>query len=123
MPKTVPYSTVFFRHEADEVDSRFIDAQIVLHEIVHNRTLHRLPLHRSESIKWMTMRFIESIAYLDKYIYIIFFYDDIDLSSLDRIVRIDDSISFLLEITDSGELSLISCGTTRLFLLLCHCER
>jgi hypothetical protein len=85
----------------------------MLHEIVHDSSLHRSTLRIRESIERMTMRLIEPIAHLYEDPYITLFCYDIDLSSLDCIVGIDDLISLLLKIADRSQLSLISCGAAR----------
>lgn len=112
MPETVPFGTVFFGHKSDEVDTYFLDTDMMLHEIVHHCALHRLSLRRRESIKWMPMRFIIAITHFDEDMDSLFSCDNIDLSSLDSIVGLDDLISFLLEISYSSKFPLISCGTT-----------
>lgn len=101
MPETVPYGTVFFWHEADEVNPyhRFIES--LFHHIVHDTSFHDASFRHAESIEWMSVGFIESIAYLDEYGDLSITSDNIDLSSLDRIVHFDDLISLSLEILAS----------------------
>ena len=111
------------RHETDEVDSDRLLGKRVLHEIVHDRALHRSTLRIGECVEWMSMRLIVTIAYFDEDSGIPFSCYDIDLSSLDHIVRIDDLISLLLEIAQSSELSLITYSTTRFLRSFCHREK
>lgn len=120
MPKTVPYGTVFFRHKPDEVDTRLLDREMMLHEVVHDRTLHRPSLRDRESIEWMTVRLIISISYFDKYPYISFSRDDIDLTSWNRIVRLYDRIALLLEISQCGDLSMISLHSSGFMCYFLH---
>lgn len=108
MPKTVPFGTVFFWHQSDEIYSYLFDCESLLHEIVHNSAFHGSTFRIGERIERMSMRLIVSILYFDEYIDISLLRDNIDLSSYDRIVRLHDLISFLLEIADSRKFSLIT---------------
>ena len=95
----------------------------MLHEIVHDRALHRSTLRVGECVEWMSVRLIVTVSYFDEDGSISLSSYDIDLSSLDRIVRIDDLISLLLEIAQSSELSLIAYSTTRFLRSFCHREK
>ena len=118
MPETVPDGTVFFWHEADEVDPyhRFIES--LFHHIVHDTSLQYSSFHRSECIEWMSVGFIESIAYLDEYGDLSIASDNIDLSSLDRIVHLYDIISLSLEILPSNFFARVASRSTRLHRLI-----
>jgi hypothetical protein len=61
----------------------------------------------------MSMTLIAPISYLDKYDPLFISCDDIDLSSLDLIIPLDDLVSLRLKIAHSKFFSLISDETAR----------
>lgn len=112
MPETVPFGTVFFWHETDKINPYFRFIESVFHHIVHYTALQYTSFHRSECIEWMCMSLIELIPYFDEYGDISFSGDDIDLSSLDRIVHFHYFITFSFEVFSSNLLAQVSCRTT-----------
>ena len=110
MPETVPDGTVFSWHDTNEVDANLIFCNMMLHEIGENTTLHHSTFRIRECIEGMCVRLIEAISNLDKNREPSLFRNNIDLSSLDRIVHLDDLISLLFEIPSGNPFPIISCG-------------
>jgi hypothetical protein len=61
----------------------------------------------------MSMRFVETIAYLDEYRDLPISCDNIDLSSPDRVVHLYNLISLTLEILPGDFFARISDGASR----------
>ena len=73
--------------------------------IEHDRAFHRSAFCHGEGIEWMSIGLIFAIFDLDEYRESVFSHDDIEFSSLDLIVTIDDLVSFGFEISHSDILS------------------
>jgi hypothetical protein len=112
MPKTVP-STVFFVHDSDKIDldGFYIDSMLLT--IEKHRTFECTALSPSECIERMSVELISSESNLEKYIFFIFLCDNIDLSSLDLVVTIDEMVTMSFEILDGYIFTFVSDGTTR----------
>lgn len=120
MPETVPDARVFSWHDTDEVDTNLIFSNMMFHEIGEDTALHHATFRIRERIEGMGMRLIKAVAYLDKNIEPFLFRDNIDFSSLDRIVHLDYLISLLLEISAGNLLPCISDGTSGWRLFFSH---
>ena len=84
--------------------------------IEHDRAPHSSALCHGECIEWMPIGLIFAIFDLDEYRECSLSHDDIELSSLDLVVAIDDLVSPRLEISHGDILSYISDGAIG----LCH---
>lgn len=114
MPETVPDGAVFFWHEADEVDPYHRLIESFFHHIVHHTSLEYSSFCHSKCIEWMGMRLVEPVAYLDEYGDLSISCDNIDLTSLDRIVHLEDLVFFSLEILPSNFFARVASSSTRL---------
>lgn len=79
-------------------------------------------LHKTECIEWMPMTLIASISHLDKYDPLSISCDDIDLSSLDLVISLDDFEPFSFEVLHCKFFSLISDASSGRFFWFRHCE-
>ena len=113
MPEAMPDGTVFFRHDADEVDTDPLIRDAMPPDVEHHTSFEDTSLIRRECIEWMRVRLIETVAYFHEYRDSPIPCDDIYLTALDRIVHLDDLISLALEVFSSDLLSSISDGATR----------
>lgn len=108
-----PMSTHCIRHNPDEVDTDMIERESALRHIQHDRPLEGSSFWESKSIKWVSVRLIGTVFDFDEYREILASHDDVDLSSLDLVVTIDNLISLGLQIAYCDILSGVSDAPSR----------
>jgi hypothetical protein len=106
-----PMSSYCIRHDPNKVDTDTIEVESTLRYIEHDRPLEGSSFWHAKCIKWVSVGFIGTVLDFDEYRKILASHDDIDLTSLDLIVTIDNLISLGLEIAYRYILSSISDGT------------
>ena len=111
----VPYSmsSLGIWHDTDEIDPDHIWIDFHFVYVHKSCSTKGSALHETERIEWMSMTLIAPISHLDKYDPFSISCYDIDLSSFDLIISLDDFESFRLEVLHRKFFSLISDATAR----------
>lgn len=89
--------TLRFWHESDAIETALFNSYSILSCVRLSGSEECLLLFLRYGIEWMTMRFATSVPYFDKNCLIssiTITRDDIDFTSIDRIIGLDNCISF-----------------------------
>ncbi len=115
MPKTVPYGTVFFRHDPDKIIANRIRIDPMFFSIKGGGTKEGTSFWSSKGIEWMSIEFISSIFHFDKYRPFSILCDNIYFSAFQLIVSLKYRITRLDEVPTCDT---FSCSTdTSLWIL------
>lgn len=93
---------------SDEIESHTVQKDSFSTTVVFDRKKNGSFFRTSKSFLWSPEEGVRTKFHLDENILIILFCDNIDLSTLDRIVRLDNLIVVFLEVLDRNEFSLVS---------------
>ena len=113
MPKTVPSSAVFFRHNPYKIYTHCVWINPMLLGIKKCCTAKGSPLCDAKSIEWMPMKIINSVSNFDNNRPPSITRDDIYFSSFYLIVPRDDEISGIDEVPTGDILSRITDRSSR----------
>lgn len=113
MPYPVP--SIRTRHQSDKIDPHHIRVDFMFVHVHICGTLKCTTLHNTESIEWVSMRLVPTIAHLYKYPRITVSCNDIYLSAFYLIVTLHKRIALILEVLYNNILSNISDATTWLY--------
>lgn len=107
-------------HDTDEIDPDHIWVDFHFMYVHKSCPTKGSTLHKTERIEWMSMTLIASISHLDKDDPLSISCDDIDLSSFDLIISLDDLESFRLKVLHRKFFSLVSDASSRRIFCFCH---
>jgi hypothetical protein len=105
-----PMSPLGLGHDPYKINPHHIWIDFVFVHIHICRTLECTTFRDTECIEWMSMRLISAVTNLDEYKKISITCYDVDLSSFDLIITLNNNISFVFEVFLSYILSYISDG-------------
>ncbi len=114
MPDTVAVSAILSIHDRNKVYPDTLKVDFLLVDIHHNRAFQRLSLCTIKGIEWVSEVIILSLTNLYKNSISPRGSDDIYLPSMNRVIRGDDIVSSLLEVSYRDYLASITDLTFRL---------
>lgn len=109
-------------HNPNKIDPHQVRVDFMFMDIEKGGSPKCSTFHDTEGIQWVSMIFISPITYLYKDKKIAISCDDVDFSSFDLVVSLDNSKSLSLQILHSNILSDISDGATGWLLGFSHRE-
>lgn len=108
-----PMTSEGIGHNANKIDPNFLEIDFIFVCIEHNRAFHSSSFWYCEGIEWMSIIFILSKFYFYKYYKMTITHNDINFSSFDLVVSINDFIIFTFEIFHRNIFTSISDGAMR----------
>lgn len=115
----MPYSvtSLYVWHNPNTVDSDHFRIDFFLSTVDHRGSLERESFFVTEGIERVTVCLIFSIPHFKKHESHILSCDNIDLSSLDLIVSLDDRVSLGFDISSCDILTDVTDGSSRYHLI------